>query len=149
MTHPSDQNITMQPSIEDTTILGEGKSEIPEDIHAAAKKLAVRLGHFSDSAEVDVIREALELSRRQGIAEGFDAYWESLQDASKWCGYVGTLLGLIEWVPEWETLIVDNEEDRAAYDEINAAYLARAKETAASAREVKQIISEAKKRLEA
>lgn len=55
------------------------------------------------------------------------------QEADMWHAYVGVLLGLIEWFPEWE-MIVENEEDRAAFDEINAAYTKRAEENAARRR---------------
>lgn len=55
------------------------------------------------------------------------------QEADMWHAYVGVLLGLIEWFPEWES-IVDNEEDRAAFDEINAAYTKQAEENAARRR---------------
>lgn len=49
MTHNPDQNITMPFPSEDTTILGDGKSEIPEEKRTAKRRqIAVYLAEMFD-----------------------------------------------------------------------------------------------------
>jgi hypothetical protein len=131
------------------------ESPYPRDIWFAALNAAREIVTHKSGAKpiADAILAERQLRQREvakaegDYTAGFDAYMEALKEADKWHAYVGVLLGLIEWFPEWEETIVDNEEDRAAYDEINAEYEAKAKENAADARAAKQAIADAKLRV--